>query len=87
MPMRARRFAGAMRDASIWANQKTNQAKSGEILAKYTKLDPAVIATMSRAVFADQLTPGVAAALDRRQRKYNKFPAVPASELIYTTSR
>jgi NitT/TauT family transport system substrate-binding protein len=82
-----RRFAAAMHDASVWANQKNNQAKSGEILTKYTKLDPAVVATMSRAVFADQLTPALLQPLIDVNARYNKFSAVPAQELIYTPSR
>lgn len=82
-----RRFAAAMREASLWANQKSNQGKSGEILTKYTKLDPAVVATMSRAVFADQLTPALLQPLIDVNAKYSKFPAAPAQELIYTPAR
>jgi hypothetical protein len=76
-----------MREASNWANQKSNQAKSGEILAKYTKLDPGVIATMSRAVFADQLTPALLQPLIDVNAQYSKIAAVPAGELIYTPPR
>src|SRR5476651_1723309 len=43
------RFRTAMRQAAGWANG--NPAKSAELLAKYTKIDPAVIATMARARF------------------------------------
>jgi NitT/TauT family transport system substrate-binding protein len=82
-----RRFAAAMREASIWANQKGNQAKSGEILTKYTKMDPAVVATMSRAVFADQLTPALLQPLIDVNARYNKTSAVPAQELIYSAPR
>jgi NitT/TauT family transport system substrate-binding protein len=82
-----RRFASAMREASIWADQKSNQAKSGEIVTKYTKLDPGVIATMSRAVFADQLTPALLQPLIDVNAKYSKIPAVPAADLIYTPPR
>ena len=82
-----RRFAAAMREASLWANQKSNQAKSGEIVSKYTKLDPAVVATMSRAVFADQLTPALLQPLIDVNARYGKFSAVPAQELMYTAPR
>ena len=82
-----RRFASAMRDASIWANQKSNQAKSGELVTKYTKLDPAVVATMSRAVFAEQLTPALLQPLIDVNARYSKFAAVPAQDLIYTVPR
>src|ERR1700733_6151324 len=51
------RFRTGMRQAAGWAN--ANPAKSGELLAKYTKIDPAVIATMTRARFGEQLTPAL----------------------------
>jgi NitT/TauT family transport system substrate-binding protein len=86
-PDALKRFASAMHDASVWANQKSNQGKSGEILGKYTKLDASVIATMSRAVFADQLTPALLQPLIDVNAKYSKIAAVPAQELIYTPSR
>jgi NitT/TauT family transport system substrate-binding protein len=50
-----KRFAGAIHDASLWGNK--NAAKSGEILAKISKVDPDIVASMRRAVYADALTP------------------------------
>ena len=55
-----RRFAAAMRDTATWAN--ANHAKSAGIVAKYTKLDPAVIATMTRSYYAEQVDAGAVAA-------------------------
>lgn len=78
-----KRFAAAMRETAVWANQKRNQAKSAEILAKYTKIDPAVIAAMERAVFAERLTASsIQPAIDV-SAKYGKFEPFPADRLIY----
>jgi len=41
-----RRFVTAMREASAWAN--ANHDKSGEVFAKYTKMDPAAAAKIRR---------------------------------------
>lgn len=45
-----KRFAAAVRETALWANQKANQARSGEILAKYTKIDPATFAVTAKYV-------------------------------------
>lgn len=75
------RFAAAIHKTAAWAN--VNPVKSGEILAKYTKIDPAVIATMTRARFAEQLTPALMQPLIDVSAKYNGFSVFPAQELIY----
>jgi NitT/TauT family transport system substrate-binding protein len=80
-----KRFAAVMHDTAVWANG--NQAQSGEILAKYMKLDPAVVATMVRAHYAEQLTASVMQPLIDVSAKYNGFKTFPAQELIYTPSR
>ena len=78
-----KRFAAALRETAVWANQKSNQAKSAEILAKYTKIDPATVAAMERARFGETLTAGsIQPAIDVTA-KYGKFEAFPASALIY----
>jgi len=69
-------------EASVWANR--NQAQSGQILAKYTKIDPAVVATMARGRYAEQLTPSVMQPGIDASAKYNNFSPFPAAELIYT---
>lgn len=76
------RFASAMRETAIWTNK--NQAQSGQILAKYTKLEPAVIASMVRSVYAETLTPALLQPLVDVSAKYNGFAAFPAQELIYS---
>jgi NitT/TauT family transport system substrate-binding protein len=48
------RFAAVMRETADWANK--NQAKSAEILAKYSKLDPDMIKQTIRARYAPVLT-------------------------------
>jgi NitT/TauT family transport system substrate-binding protein len=75
------RFRTGMRQAATWAN--ANPAKSGELLAKYTKIDPAVIATMTRARFGEQLTPALMQPLIDVAAKFGPFNAFPARELIY----
>jgi len=75
------RFRTAMRQAAGWAN--ANPAKSGELLAKYTKIDPAVIATMTRARFGEQLTPALMQPLIDVAAKFGGFSPFPARELIY----
>ena len=75
------RFAAVIHGAAVWAN--ANPAQSAEILAKYVKIDPTVIATMARGHFAEQLTPALAQPLIDAAAKYNGFNAFPASDLIY----
>lgn len=78
-----RRFAAAIHEAALWANQKGNEAKSGEILAKYSKTNLSVIATMQRATFADQLTAALIQPAIDVSAKYGKFDSFPAARLIY----
>lgn len=80
-----RRFASAMRETALWAN--ANHAQSGAIVAKYTKIDPAVVATMTRSHYADQLTPALLQPVVDVSAKYNDFAAFPAQDLIYTPVR
>jgi NitT/TauT family transport system substrate-binding protein len=78
-----KRFADAMHDTAVWANQKRNQAKSAEILAKYTKIDLATVTSMERARFAESLTASsIQPAIDV-SAKYGKFDSFPADKLIY----
>jgi NitT/TauT family transport system substrate-binding protein len=75
------RFISVMRNTSRWAN--ANPAKSAVILAKYTKTDPAVIATMARVHYGDTLTASSMQPLIDVSAKYNGFSTFPAQELIY----
>lgn len=79
------RFASVMLHTAIWANK--NQTKSGELLAKYTKVDPSVIATMARVRYAEQMLPALMQPLIDVSAKYNKFSAFPAQEVIYAHPR
>jgi NitT/TauT family transport system substrate-binding protein len=82
-PDAVRRFAAAMRETAIWANQKSNQTKSAEILAKYTKIDLATVTAMERARFGETLTAAsIQPAIDVTA-KYGKFEPFPADRLIY----
>jgi NitT/TauT family transport system substrate-binding protein len=75
------RFRTGMRQAATWSN--ANPAKTGELLAKYTKIDPAYIATMARARFGEQLTPALMQPLIDVAAKFGPFNPFPAHELIY----
>lgn len=86
-PAAVRGFASAIREAAIWANQASNAAKRTEILARYTKIDPAVIATMIPPHYADQLTPATVQPLVDVTAKYNKFASFPAQELLSAAAR
>jgi len=72
-------------DTAVWANK--NQAQSGQIVAKYTKVDPAVLATMTRSHYAEALTPAAMQPLIDVSAKYNGFATFPAQELIYVPGR
>ncbi len=81
------RFANAMRETAAWANQPQNQAKTAEILGKYTRIEPAVAATMVRVRFGDRLS---AAAIQPQidvSAKYGGFPTFPAQEIIVPGAR
>jgi len=84
-PEVVKRFAAVIHDAAVWANK--NPAKSGEILAKYAKIDPAVIATMTRSHYAERLTAALVQPLVDLSAKYNGFSTFPARELLYPPSR
>jgi NitT/TauT family transport system substrate-binding protein len=51
----ARRFAQALRATALWANR--NHDKTADISARTLKIEPAVVRTMRRAVFAETVTP------------------------------
>jgi NitT/TauT family transport system substrate-binding protein len=76
------RFAAAMRETAIWANNKENQAQSAAILVKYTKIDPALIASVIRAAYGVQLTSALVQPEIDVTARYAGFTAFPARELI-----
>jgi len=77
-----KRFAAAMRETAIWANDKRNQARSAEILVKYSEIDPSTVASMIRAAYGVQLTPALVQPQIDVTARYNNFTAFPAKELI-----
>jgi NitT/TauT family transport system substrate-binding protein len=76
------RFAGVIRETATWANK--NAAKTTDILAKYAKIDPAVVATMTRSHFAERLTPSLMQPAIDTAAKYGSFSPFPAADLIFT---
>jgi NitT/TauT family transport system substrate-binding protein len=78
-----KRFAAAMREAALFANTRANDAKSGEILSTYTKIDPAVIAAMVRVHFAETLSPAAVQPQVDTAAKYGGFTTFPAAQIVY----
>jgi NitT/TauT family transport system substrate-binding protein len=76
------RFVAVMHETAVWANK--NPQMSGEILARYTKVDPAVIANMARAHYGERLSASLTQPLIDISTKYNGLTTFPAQELIYT---
>ena len=79
------RFIAAIHEAAVWAN--ANHAKSADLLVGYTKINPALIATMTRVRYGERLTPAILQPVVDVAAKYGNFPAFPAQELIYTPPR
>lgn len=75
------KFSTAIREAGLWAN--ANPSKSAEILAKVTKIDPAIVASMVRVRYGDRLAPTMMQPEIDVASKYGDFPNFPASDLIY----
>jgi NitT/TauT family transport system substrate-binding protein len=75
-PNLAARFRRAIQAAAVWANQEENERASGAILAKYSELDPALIAKVTRTRFATRLRPELAQPwIDL----YAEFGVIPSS--------
>jgi ABC-type nitrate/sulfonate/bicarbonate transport system substrate-binding protein len=76
------RFAAVIRQTAVWAN--ANPEKSAEILAKYSKLDPAVVKQTVRAKYSTTLTAAQLQPTIDASAKYKIFEgAFPAQELIF----
>jgi ABC-type nitrate/sulfonate/bicarbonate transport system substrate-binding protein len=78
------RFAAVIRQTAAWANK--NQPQSGAILADMAKLDPSIVAKMSRVVYADTLS---AASIQPNIDLLAKFKVIDrfeAKDMIYTGS-
>jgi NitT/TauT family transport system substrate-binding protein len=83
-PDLANRFIEVMRETALWAN--ANTALSATILAKYTKLDSALVATIVRSRYAVQLLAPLVQPLIDASAKYNGFPTFAARDLMYRTN-
>jgi NitT/TauT family transport system substrate-binding protein len=80
-PDLVKRFTAVIHDTAVWAN-KNPQLTAG-ILAKYDKIDPAVIAAMARNHYAEQISPALMQPLIDASAKYNGFKTFPAQELLF----
>lgn len=81
-PDLAVKFATAIRKAAIWAN--AHPKESSAMLANFTKLDPAIAATMGRAVYATALDPATIQPVLDNAVRYDMLPhPMDANELIW----
>ncbi len=75
------RFSAAIREIAAWANK--NPQASAPILAKYTKIDVAVIERMHRGQFAERFDPGYVQPVIDAAAKYGVIAAgFPAPAII-----
>jgi len=82
-PDLAVKFAAVMKQTAEWAN--THRPDSAQILLKYTKLTPEIVARMQRATYGTALEPGLLQPVIDNAAKYGSFPrAVTAAELTWT---
>jgi hypothetical protein len=51
----ASRYRKGIEAAAVWANDRSNDAESAKILAKYTPAEPALLAKIKRTTFATEL--------------------------------
>lgn len=80
------KFAAAMRTTAQWANK--NRHQSGDILAAATKLDPKIIASMSRVAYADTLSPALIQPTIDLSFNFKQIDTnYPASEMIFQPSK
>jgi NitT/TauT family transport system substrate-binding protein len=86
-PDLVKRFAAAMRDAALWANDPRNREQSTAILESYTKIDPSLAATMVHVHFGTTLAPAAVQPQVDIAAKYGGFASFPAQEIIYASSR
>jgi NitT/TauT family transport system substrate-binding protein len=82
-PALVTKFNAIIKQTAAWAN--ANPEKSAEILAKYAKLDPAVVKQTIRARYSTTLTAAQLQPTIDASAKYKIFDgAFPASELIFS---
>jgi NitT/TauT family transport system substrate-binding protein len=80
------KFAAVMKQTAEWAN--AHRPESAQILLKYTKLTPEIIARMQRATYGTVLEPGLLQPVIDNAAKYGSFPRpVTAAELTWTPGK
>ena len=84
-PELVERFTAAMREAAVWANK--NHDKSEEILLKYAKIDPLLVAGATRIRYGERLQASLVQPVIALAAKYQKFAPFPAEDLIYKPAR
>jgi NitT/TauT family transport system substrate-binding protein len=85
-PDLVQRFADVMRQTAVWANKHT--AESGAILAKYSKMSPALVSRMARVGYAETLKASLVQPNIDLAVKFKLIDAeFPAADMIYTPSR
>lgn len=82
----AHRFALAMREAAVWANNPANHAKSGEILNKYTPFPPDLLPKMNRATYGELLDPKTMQPLLDAALKYKALQAPVAGASLISSA-
>jgi NitT/TauT family transport system substrate-binding protein len=82
----AERFASAIEQAAVWGN--AHHTESVQILLKYSKLDPAIAATMQRSVYGTTLEPAlVQPVIDASARYHIIDQSFPASDILWQAPR
>jgi NitT/TauT family transport system substrate-binding protein len=82
-PSLALRFRKAIQAAAVWANQNRNRRASGELLARYTDVEAAVIRKVTRTRFAERLDPALAQPWIDAFAEFHVIPKrFPAGDLV-----
>ena len=77
-----RRFQSAIREAAVWGN--ANHEKSAAIIEKYSHVDAATLAAMTRSIYPENLTPEIVQPTIDFSAKYKMIDAsFPAKDIIY----
>jgi NitT/TauT family transport system substrate-binding protein len=76
------RYAAVIRQTAAWANK--NQAQSGAILAAMAKLEPSIVAKMSRVVYADTLTAAMVQPNIDLLAQFKVIDRFDGKDMIYT---
>lgn len=85
-PAVASAFASAIHAAAVWAN--SHQTESGQILASASKMDPAVVATISRSTYGESLEPSLLQPVIDASAHYGVIEKkYPAADLIWQAPR